>query len=115
MTENELTVEEKMEILPSLERIFCPGLGLEGVVSLGGVLFRANCMQTLDRFVSKKDDSTLELVVPIEDPSLEARRREAQPLSLEVGKQSALRHHGGKGSCSNIKEDFLLEREREGC
>lgn len=64
VAENRFVAKGRMEMLYGLERIFCPRLGREGIMSPGGVLFWAKCIQTLDGFVSDKDDSLLELRMP---------------------------------------------------
>lgn len=48
--------------IPHLERIFCPCLGREVVMSLRGVIF---CLQAINIIVLSKDGSMLELAAPV--------------------------------------------------
>lgn len=59
--ENRSVGEGVAQILPNIEKIICSGLGQEGVMSQGGVLFLAKCVQAIDGSVSGKDGSMLEL------------------------------------------------------
>lgn len=57
-------------------------------------MFWAKCSRILGSFVLKKDESKLELAMPIlvkaRDPFLRIRKKMSPALSLDVGKQSAL-------------------------
>lgn len=60
VAENRLIAEVKM-VLARTERIFCFGLGMEELMSPEGLLFCEKCIEVLDKFVLKQDESALKL------------------------------------------------------
>lgn len=83
-----------MEIHIVLRRYSAPRLGRDGVMSLGVVLFYMKCVRVLDRFVLNKEESSLELPMPIlikgRDPFLRISKKIGPTVSLETGRQTTL-------------------------
>lgn len=58
VVENLFVSDERMQILTGAETLFCSGLRRKGLMSPGGILFLAECVGVLDRFLSDKEEFT---------------------------------------------------------
>lgn len=84
-----------MEILAGDDRIFCPWMGLEEVMSPGGIVFWAKCIRVLDGFVFWKRKMNIGAcyACPIRDYN----------LFLRIGKKVPnIESRGRKAKCPRI-------------